>query len=233
MRRTLSSPATREARASAARGCGRRACPCPALGGSIAAAAPSPLLPRFGRWPFAWRDRRSLDGQHGLDRRTRAFERGRQARDLGGDVVDALAQQRILDALGTPRWSRRRASWSPISRCSLTRSSIAAASCASSWPDLGAELVASRIAAAAGVLELARRSSFELGAPLELAAQPVDLGYRARPGGGPDRRAAPRAPARGGSSLGLGRLHDELPFELAVAAAETAELAALVVQLLG
>ena len=34
--------------------------------------------------------------------RARAFERRGEAGDFGGDVVDALAQQRVLDALGRP-----------------------------------------------------------------------------------------------------------------------------------
>ena len=41
-------------------------------------------------------------GQHGFDRRIRAFELHREFRHLGGDVVDAFAQQRVFHALGRP-----------------------------------------------------------------------------------------------------------------------------------
>ena len=40
--------------------------------------------------------------QHRLDRRIGAFERDGEARDLGRDIVDALAQQRVLDPLRRP-----------------------------------------------------------------------------------------------------------------------------------
>jgi hypothetical protein len=40
--------------------------------------------------------------QHGLDRRIRPFELHRELCHFGGDVVDALAQQRIFHALGRP-----------------------------------------------------------------------------------------------------------------------------------
>jgi hypothetical protein len=46
-------------------------------------------------------DRRRL-GEDRFDRRVRAFERGGEPCHLGGDVVDALAQQRVLDPLGRP-----------------------------------------------------------------------------------------------------------------------------------
>ena len=127
-------------------------------------------------------------GEHGFDRRAGAFERRGEARDLGGDVVDALAQQRVLDALGRPGRLRPRASWSAISRCSLARSSIAAASCASSCGDVGAEIVGRRRAAAAGGRQFIAQIGFDLARGFELAAHPVELDIRARPGGGPDRR---------------------------------------------
>ena len=41
-------------------------------------------------------------GQHRLDRRIRAFELHGELGDLGGDVVDALAQQRVFHPLGLP-----------------------------------------------------------------------------------------------------------------------------------
>ena len=40
--------------------------------------------------------------QHGFDRRTGAFEHGREAGHLGRDVIDPLAQERVLDPLGRP-----------------------------------------------------------------------------------------------------------------------------------
>src|SRR5215216_475319 len=47
--------------------------------------------------------RRGRLGQNGIDRRIRALQRGSEPRDLGRDVIDAFAQQRILDPLGRPR----------------------------------------------------------------------------------------------------------------------------------
>ena len=41
-------------------------------------------------------------GEDRVDRRIRPFQRRRQPRHFGGDVVDALAQQRVLHPLGRP-----------------------------------------------------------------------------------------------------------------------------------
>src|SRR3990167_3097682 len=43
-----------------------------------------------------------LAGEHGFDRGIAAFERDGEARDLCRDVVDALAQQRVLHPLRGP-----------------------------------------------------------------------------------------------------------------------------------
>src|SRR5262249_37856054 len=45
---------------------------------------------------------RGIRCQNRLDARAGAFECGREPRHLGGDVVDALAQQRVLHPLGGP-----------------------------------------------------------------------------------------------------------------------------------
>ena len=57
---------------------------------------------RCGGLNVALAQSRRVDGEHRHDRRARAFQRGGEAGDFGGDVVDAFAQQRILDALGRP-----------------------------------------------------------------------------------------------------------------------------------
>ncbi len=36
-----------------------------------------------------------IGGEHGLDRRIRPFELHRKLGDFGGDIIDALAQQRV------------------------------------------------------------------------------------------------------------------------------------------
>ena len=77
-----------------------------ALGERAAAFGGRRLRPRH--WPASWRRWRPCAGdrrfrrQHGLDRRIRPFELHRELGDFGGDVVDALAQQRIFHALGRP-----------------------------------------------------------------------------------------------------------------------------------
>jgi len=43
-----------------------------------------------------------LGSQHGLDRRIRPFKLHGELGDLGGDIVDALAQQRVFHPLGRP-----------------------------------------------------------------------------------------------------------------------------------
>jgi hypothetical protein len=53
-------------------------------------------------WRGLGRDRR-LRRQHGLDRRIRPLELDREFGHFGGDVVDALAQQRVFHPLGGPR----------------------------------------------------------------------------------------------------------------------------------
>ena len=123
---------------SAKRGCGRRARPCrrpacPCRGRRLPRCAVEVRHARASARP-----RSGPLAQDGFDRRTGAFERSRQPRDLGGDVVDALAQQRVLHPLGRPGRSPHRASW-PISRCNRLRSSIAAASWTSQLRDFGAE----------------------------------------------------------------------------------------------
>ena len=68
---------------------------------------------RARRVPLAGRrqaESRPPRREHGVDRRARAFERRGEAGDLGGDVVDALAQERVLDPLGRPGRLRPRAS---------------------------------------------------------------------------------------------------------------------------
>src|SRR6185503_3747732 len=45
---------------------------------------------------------RALGGEDGVDRRVRALERRGEPRDFRRHVVDALAQQRVLDALVRP-----------------------------------------------------------------------------------------------------------------------------------
>ena len=84
-------------RGTAARGCARRACRRPRAGWR-------PRRCRRRHWPGAAPVSAAgrFGGQHGLDRRIRSLELHRELCDLGGDVVDALAQQRIFHALGRP-----------------------------------------------------------------------------------------------------------------------------------
>ena len=67
------------------------------LDGGSAASATAPVAAR----PLASVARR-FGGEDRIDRRVGAFERGGEARDFGGDVIDALAQQRIFHPLGRP-----------------------------------------------------------------------------------------------------------------------------------
>ena len=91
-RRTTSAPA-RARRVSAMRECGRPACPS-SWRRRGRSRAPAPLPPSAGR--------AGITGQHGIDRRGRAFQHGGEPRHLGGHVVDALAQDRILHAFVRP-----------------------------------------------------------------------------------------------------------------------------------
>ncbi len=168
--------------------------------------------------------------EDGLDRGLLALQRGGEARDLGGDIVDALAQHRVLHALVGPR----------------------ALGVALHLRDLALELGALLLGLAQLVLDQrllgADRLGRELVAAFDLRELGADVGFGLLGGGGVvaqavgdglaiGQEAALLVEPRGhllhaaAEQLVLGGVGDDLAIELAHPAAELLRFGALLVEL--
>ena len=166
---------------------------------------------------------RRIGCEHGHDGRTWTFERRRQARYFGGNVVDALAQERILDAFGCPCRFRV-----PLDGCEfllkLGALSDRLGKLRLKLRNIGAEFVGSSAAAAARRCEFVAQVGFGLARRVDVAGQfgnlIVALG----------QNAALIAKTRfqlldaAIQNLGFRGLDEKLAFQIASASAEVAKI---------
>ncbi len=177
----------------------------------------------------AWFKSCARPGKQGVDRRFRSFQRRGETSDLGGDVVDALAQKRVLDPLCRPAGLGFAAH--------LRDFGLQLIALADRGGELGFDLGYPRFqlfdspAAALGrACHFAAQIAFDFVRGFGLAAQPLDLVVPL--GEEPALIAEARfqfldTPAE---KFGLGGLGEKLPLEFGGAYAKPFELAARVGQ---